>query len=440
MRPYDPHHPSNAGLAAVFRPDAEANRAVSRYAAAECGLDFSTGNPTDAQTAEYSAAGHALYSTPAANPANIAFKLYSHIAGEVSAPGMNAEQLQAAIRSAAMDPDETHDIRSAASAYLDLISMANRLDAARAQDTARRKVWCEAVARLDTAKAAYEECNAAYDTASDALEAEAPYPPELRRADTGGTWFSEAIIKDSRDLTFDQKLEKVAIIRAFMPIREAAEAKYNLDALEARLEELDDEVVDALDDLLDVPAPDAEAMAYKMRRLLDRAFMTRRGTFVDAADTDATSELLSDTSWDGGSPILRLYLDACRLGGVETPALQAQAFSAHDWIEMFEARPGYGVTSRGVHFNAQVADDVLGDGGVERLPSIEHCRQWEALTDWQRNLVKAVAKHRKPKAPNSGVLGLPMFTEDLEVGVNATSDDLKVLTRTGEVITSEAVH
>jgi hypothetical protein len=172
--------------------------------------------------------------------------------------------------------------------------------------------------------------------ATAAVEAEAPVPPELRKGDAGHYW-RRTMIENSEELSFAEKVEKLAVFDAWKPLRDAAEARHRERELDAAWEAINPQ--DAFVALHETPAPTAEALTEKVRIYIAEVLCTEQGMKVD--DPDTLSRLLSDPDIEGAWGMVRVYQDLLRLTHQSPELANAQAYDPAPFVAAFEALPGH---------------------------------------------------------------------------------------------------
>lgn len=90
-----------------------------------------------------------------------------------------------------------------------------------------------------------------------------------------------------------------------------------------------DAMCDAWEAMIDTPAPDANAAAYKLRRLISEVYAEEIGDDVD--DLAFLQHLLNDRTVDGPAPLVRLYQDALRQAGADHPAVSLDRIIDKPW-------------------------------------------------------------------------------------------------------------
>lgn len=223
------------------------------------------------------------------------------------------------------------------------------------------------------------------DAAQAAVEAEAPVPTALRMP-SGGHYFREASITNSRDLTFDRKAELLEIFREWWPRRVMAEERHNAEAITEAWENYDGRD-DAIFALIDTPAPTVAAAVEKVRVLLDRAHCGMRYQDVDSAST--ISEFLTNGTLDGPWPIARIYQDLLRMTGGRPDLATAEEFDANSWLNNFCAIAGHSMSNRGPCY---MEPEAFPEGDPRNEPYGQQL--WRALEPWQRDVVRRVAADR----------------------------------------------
>jgi len=246
--------------------------------------------------------------------------------------------------------------------------------------------FAAAFARVQEATAANVAATEAYQAADAAVDAEAPIP-EILRISEHQWFFTEEAINREAGLSIDEKAQKLAALRAYLPARDAARQRHNYDAASAADDDTCDAMRSAMYDALDVPVATLEELQQKFWIYLDLFAADYQGETPDAPEM--FSRMLSGPSDEAG--LARLYQDVLRLTGASSAVLDAERFDARAWIEDVERLPGAVVDRCGVG----VMEDH--DGKVNKEP---FARQ-RALLRWQRKLVLLAAEERDEERRNS---------------------------------------
>lgn len=222
-----------------------------------------------------------------------------------------------------------------AAAYLDV----RRLARSGRTSGASSEAWDLAVSALGAAYAEERRLLAALGEACDAVERDAPIPEILKR-ENGGYYFLEDQIA-GLSVPFDQKVEMVATLRDWWPVRQAAGAAHRTEELN---QEWDSHNLSPSEDaLMATPAPNISALALKLAMALSR----EHGLALEDLQTpEQIAELLSNSDAEARDYVLA-YQDALRLAGERPDLVAAKAFDVQAWISAFEAHPGHHVTRSG---------------------------------------------------------------------------------------------
>jgi len=233
------------------------------------------------------------------------------------------------------------------------------------------------------ARRAHDDARQRYDDAWERLNVEAPWPEILRHAD-GSVFNHEGEIKKSTDIPFEKKVEMLAALADFRPIRDAAEARLRLSEIGDEQEALWPAVHDAREAVMQAQPKTPAGLALQLRVLiaeyLDRSDDSDERQ-LSADDPTDISELLSRNDYGADRNIALLYQHALRLAGINSPALAAAAFDAEAWVAAFESLPGHAVAPRGPRYEESVA------WGVPRREEIM-ITEPEALARYDQNVRK----------------------------------------------------
>ena len=215
------------------------------------------------------------------------------------------------------------------------------------------------LAAWDAAKIAYEEAvsrsdaaNAASKAAHDEVE-KLPFPGALLLSE-GRCYFREEHIerdisnpiKGNERLTITQAAEKLAVLREFMPKREALIAELRVEDLEHAYDAALVEQGRLAEDLINTPAPNTAAALYKMQVLLYE--------WHGIQTPDSVAEALSGTDPDPWG-VVRVLQDLLRITGSTADIKDIQPFDSEAFIAAFEQIPGCQMTERGPRYEQPAA-------------------------------------------------------------------------------------
>jgi hypothetical protein len=336
-----------------------------------------------AKPAALTAAEGALVRARAIAPLDIAYKLVAGWSGvDPDQPDLSVSTVQDILAS-----DATNDRKLIASAFLDLYALDADIRAECARQAVAREPWDRAAAALDAVRAEDQRLAARIDEANAAVKAEAPMPETLKRG--GKAYRTVFAVMEGASLSFDEKVELVAIVREWQARLDEAEERHGLSEAHDAWEE---HRTDAeFDSLMDIPAPDLAAVRYKLRAYLERAHCGMARHDVDTADT--ISEFLTNPNLDGPWGAARVYQDLLLLTGERSDLVEAQPFDAEAWIDRFTAHPGHEASVYGIAYNEP---DAWPDGDMSKEPAGEHL--WRGLTEWQKEAVLSWLRSQPNKA------------------------------------------
>lgn len=206
-----------------------------------------------------------------------------------------------------------------------------------------RTQWAEALAAFEAADKAMDETGDRVDSICEAAAVAAPYPPEL--LDKAGDQQSLSDITDDTKRPFSERVARAEKWSAWSTDYSAALDQQNIDEAEELSGAAYDTRTEALVDLIDAPAPDASAAAYKLRIWLDRAYCGKIGYDID--DPETVAELLAETDIAGPWAPVRVYQDLLRLSGLRPELHDPIRFDPSDWLLEFEKNPGHRVGDLG---------------------------------------------------------------------------------------------
>jgi len=251
--------------------------------------------------------------------------------------------------------------------------------------------WAKAKAAYDAAVIAGEAAGVAANAANDALEASMPVPAVLQIG-PGRWYFLEAHIErdvrepipGNRRLTIEEAAEKLAALREFKPRYEAESERLGV----ARLEKAYDAALGHQGrlavDLINTPAPTADAILEKLRVLVFE--------FHGGDSEEGLSELLTGSDPDPWAAV-RVMQDLMRLTGSASPLADVQPFDAQAFITTFERQPGCLMTATGPRWTRADTETGPFAGSAD----------WKALTEWQKRAVRDEA-NRRDRAAKSGAV------------------------------------
>lgn len=204
------------------------------------------------------------------------------------------------------------------------------------------------VAAWITARSAYEAVHAAYEATLDTI----PHPecigaPEELLTENlfyskVGRWCNIDHFNADPLLSPDDRERLRPAVVAFLQLadtRKDSGPDEERDAREALSEAAYNALCDAERHLLYTPAPDADALLYKLR-LIEREGEDDKFGFADIGRVAAKY-----ASWPTHSPELVIYRDCLLMAGQDDPALHLETWSPAKWIEAYEAAGGL-VTGR----------------------------------------------------------------------------------------------
>lgn len=238
------------------------------------------------------------------------------------------------------------------------------------------------------AKDAYEAAKEAADRLSReiaaenaAVEAEAPLPADLQTAD-GSVYMSDNAIMDDRTLSVEQRERMLAVFREWRPRYDAAKAKYITDPDGDDFDLALDEIADAAEAVLRIPAPGMDALLFQIKLTIEEGLVMYIGEHAD--DERTISRLLTGYATEGGHLAL-LYRSALQLAGTNSPALKAKPFDAEAWVREFENLPGHAISGQGPEYD---------DSAVSRAGGPQGSPLWRGLVAWQQREVREFARGR----------------------------------------------
>jgi hypothetical protein len=238
------------------------------------------------------------------------------------------------------------------------------LTAAAASPVPDTTEWNALEAAYDAAHMAMLAARAASDEAWAALEAQAPWPKELADKD-GGVLSHEGLITRHRDLTFEEKTEKLEIFRAFLPVRDTLQASLRVDELSEAAEAAEDALAEPAAAFLSYNAPNLKALARQTAvRIAVHASLDEDGGEVDPDDPEHISQVLSCRPYTPDGQLVRTYQSILSLAGLKPEIVATKAFNPERWIDQFEAFPGHtlevlpGIIRNSLGIRAEYADPV----------------------------------------------------------------------------------
>lgn len=205
----------------------------------------------------------------------------------------------------------------------------------------------------DQADAAYHEASAEHRRREDDLERRAPVPLELQINGLKNVWWrSERMLiaatqpgrKAYPDLTLDQALEKVTILRDFLPVYEAVSAEINLDAAIDAIDAALDERAAAATKIMDYPTTSLAGLSRKLRVFISEWGADQIGDHADNPETIQRKLTATDpTPWG----IARVYQDVRRILDGDDLIAGIEPFDAQGFIDRFQAIPGHEINNDG---------------------------------------------------------------------------------------------
>lgn len=221
--------------------------------------------------------------------------------------------------------------------------------------------WRAAYEHFASATRKHASVSAQLDHAIAAVAAEAPVPEELKNYGSslqGMTAIERSISNDQR-LSFDRKAELISALRRWKEAEAISAARYEYERLLAAVET--DETADAAyEALVDVPPSSLNALADKLRAILNRLVTNLAGEHAD--DQHAVSRVLTESSqYDAEYALVTVYRDVLRLAGQNTPAISAAPFDAAAWVSDFERLPGHEISRFGPSYTDEAFKGGISD-------------------------------------------------------------------------------
>lgn len=250
--------------------------------------------------------------------------------------------------------------------------------------TAAEAAWRGAVAEYEAAQAEEQRLSELADVATASAEAEAPMPSIL--TDGRATYRTEEQIMQATGLSPERRLEMIVALRSWHEARATAEERHACAEAHDRWDEYrrGHETMEAL---VDCPAPNPAALAYKVRAWLERAHIDRSGQDVD--DPGTLAELLATAPLDGAWAPVRFYQDALRMSGQRPDIVAVEPFDVEGWVDEFVAHPGHYLDARGPIY---VEPEAFPGGDVRNEPPGR--KAWSELTPALRGVVRSYASQK----------------------------------------------
>lgn len=253
---------------------------------------------------------------------------------------------------------------------------------------AEMRTWIALVEEYEAALAAREAASEAQDRAEEAIEADAPTPPELK-THRGGVYHRPGLVMEDKTLSEERRLELIEVGRTWWPAYQAAVKSHDREGMEQRWNEADERLTEVMCRILETPAPNVEAMAFKARIVVDRALCDRIGMTPD--DPSTIGHLLAANDWTK-STFAHLYVDALRLCGSTSPVTTAKPFDCEAFAESFEAKPGFYIDMFG---GSAFYED---EGGPIAEVDRAHWDTYGDLKRWEKERLRLWAKERDEDA------------------------------------------
>lgn len=324
-----------------------------------------------------------LIETPALTEADVFAKMVTYLQKQ----GVRADAL------APVYPDRAQIDLSAAHAHL-------QADVERVQvqvPNPARAAWDAAMARHRKAKADHDASGA--ENAQHTQSVYEQWPVEIRvpslHYGVHVRWHRGEIVHQDLLLTAEEKERFAPIADAWEARRDELLAANDPDPKGERSDATYDAYIDAMYDLFQAPAPDLQAVVYKLALEAKESDDARFGY-----DDLGRVAFLLDSAWDERNRVLT-HLDILRLAGVDHPMLHMGDFSPRAWVRAYEELGG--------RVSCPEPDEVWIIPSGERHPNMRDRRARLALeaeleaTPWKYRAVFLHAEERR----NSG--GDPIF-------------------------------
>lgn len=205
----------------------------------------------------------------------------------------------------------------------------------------------------DDAEAAYREASAEYERRQAEVKRRAPVPPELVIKPGADLWWrtEKALIGATQPgrniyprLTLEEALAKLPILRAFLPVYDAAISELDPDGAVELIDAALDARASATVALMDCPTTSMRGLVMKFSAFMNEWTCERIGDQSDNPDT-IRRMLTESEPYPWG--VARLYQDARRILDAEDRLARVAPFDAAGFIERFTAIPGHEITDQG---------------------------------------------------------------------------------------------